>query len=79
MPAYRATTFIPSRVKSQKNTLRDKTGEAKQEFIEGLEETGEYPRIRELGRKVGKYEHKAEDMFKLENKKDSITDLLEQD
>jgi len=55
MPLYRAGTFFPAKIASQKQTLEQKVSEAGQEFVQGLEEGNEdLETMRKLGRTLEK-------------------------
>jgi len=79
MPLYRAGTFFPAKIGSQRQTLEEKLTEAGQEFRQGLEEENEdLEAIRNLGNMFEASKQKAENMFGLSSAA-SVKEILEHD
>ncbi|MBY6294294.1 glycosyltransferase [Nanohaloarchaea archaeon H01] len=79
MPLYRAGTFFPAKIGSQRQTLEEKLTEAGQEFRQGLEEGNEdIEAIRNLGNMFEASKQKAENMFSLSSVA-SVKEILEHD
>jgi glycosyltransferase involved in cell wall biosynthesis len=79
MPLYRAGTFFPAKIGSQKQTIEEKVSEAAQEFEKGLAEGKEHPTtMRSLGKAFENSKKKAEEIFSLTDDEET-EDILDPD